>query len=181
MRTPLIPIALAALFLAPTVALAGDRHRGGGDYHDAVRPGDRGGGHHGGQHGGWNNNHRRRHSGPSVQVVVPSYRPHFNVRVYPTYTYRPRHPVVVYGTPHWRTGRWYHGWYGGRVGWYWGVNNVYYSYETRVAAVPVAAPVAAPIEEAPVNYYCASQGQYYPTVETCPEEWTVVQAQPVVN
>ena len=175
MRSTLMPLALAALVLSPAAALAGDHHRGGGNTHEAVRPGEPRGGP--GWNGNWNGNHRRRGHGPSVQVVVPSYRPHFAVRVYPSYTYRPRHTVVHFGTPHWHTGRWYHGWYGGRVGWYWGVNNVYYSYETRVAAVPPA-PVAGPIEEAPVNYYCASQGQYYPTIETCPEEWTVVQAQP---
>lgn len=156
----------AALTLAPTAALAdghGAFRRGGGHYHAAD---------HGSVQVGPSRPTHYRHRGPA------HYQPNFSVRVYPSYPrfhYRTR---ITFGSPYWHRGAWVYGWHGGTVGWWWGVNDVWYAYPAPVYPAPVAAPVAAPIEESPVNYWCASAGLYYPQTQTCAEEWTVVAAQP---
>lgn len=175
-------VLVCCLALAPGLALAGDRGHGG--------HGDRGGGHHnkrfrgghqGGHvfHGGGHNGHR---GGFNVYVPVPHFRPNFGIRFGgPRYHHEYRSPRVVirFGNPGWRSGSWYYGFRGGNAGWWWGVNNTFYSYSAPVYPYPVAAPVMAePAEEAPVNYYCRSANQYYPQVAECGEEWEVIPAQP---
>lgn|GEM_PF-1207773 len=184
-----------------------NRHGGGNDYHGAAPVNGGGQGNRGNGSGNWNRggsyNHgghwnrgggywrgseygrgHYRGGGVSIHVGVSAphvryYRPNFGVYVGPRYQYRSPRFVVRYGTPAWNRGSWYYGYRSGSLGWWWGVNNVYYSYAQPVYPYPVAAPIVAePVVEAPVNYYCGSEGQYYPAVEQCPEEWQVIPAQP---
>ena len=101
--------------------------------------------------------------------------------------------------PAWRAGRWYHGYYGGRMGWWWTVGGVYYWYPQPVYPYPdpyippvVAAPSvpgAPPPRASPPPasaqppvpqawYYCESAKNYYPYVPSCPEGWRAVPATP---
>jgi hypothetical protein len=181
--TPQSLVVVCCLALAPGLALAGDRghgDRGGGHSNKKFR-----GGHHGGPvfHGGNGHKSHRRHGSVNVYVPAPRFRPNFGVRIYggPRFQHQYRSPRVVirFGNPGWRSGSWYYGFRGGNAGWWWGVNNTWYSYSAPVYPYPVAAPlVAEPAEEAPVNYYCRSAGQYYPQVADCAEEWEVIAAQP---
>src|SRR5262252_9644661 len=36
----------------------------------------------------------------------------------------------------WRAGRWYHGWYGGRFGWFWIAGGAYYLYSAPIYPYP---------------------------------------------
>jgi hypothetical protein len=84
---------------------------------------------------------------------------------------------VVYNTPAWYGGHWYHGYIGPTFGWWWGVGGLWYSYPVPVYPYPVEQPTGA--EEAPPTlYYCRSAGQYYPQVRSCAEQWEQVAAQP---
>jgi hypothetical protein len=91
----------------------------------------------------------------------------------------------------WRGGHWYHGRYGGRLGWWWIVSGVYYFYPQPVYPYPdpytppvvVAPPVAAAPAPAPAPssgtwYYCDAAGAYYPYVADCPSGWRPVPATP---
>lgn len=98
----------------------------------------------------------------------------------------------------WRGGTWFHGPYGGRVGWWWVVGGVYYYYpgpiypypDPYVPGVVVTAPpvVVAPSAPAPtpvapqtlpnVWYYCEASKTYYPYVSECAGGWRTVPAQP---
>jgi len=90
----------------------------------------------------------------------------------------------------WRGGRWYHGDYGGRIGWWWIVAGTWYFYPTPiypypnpyvppvvVNTYPTTPPATGP---APTDYwyYCRSAKSYYPYVATCPEGWEKVPATP---
>ena len=102
----------------------------------------------------------------------------------------------------WRAGRWHHGYYNGRLGWWWIVGGVYYWYPRAVypypdpfvppvfieqppavAAVPQPAPPAPPPQSQPQGaagtwYYCDAARSYYPYVGDCPGGWRAVPAVP---
>lgn len=90
----------------------------------------------------------------------------------------------------WRGGRWYHGGYGGRIGWWWIVAGTWYFYPGPVYPYPnpyvppivvnsypaiPAAPGPAPMD---YWYYCRAAKGYYPYVPTCPSGWEKVPATP---
>ena len=83
----------------------------------------------------------------------------------------------------WRTGHWYHGRYGGRLGWWWLVGGAYYWYPSPIYPYPdpytppvvVTQPAPAP---QPMWYYCDSARAYYPYVAECPGGWRAVPATP---
>ncbi|MBV8679483.1 MAG: hypothetical protein JO338_03445 [Aquitalea sp.] len=111
-------------------------------------------------------------------------------------------PGGYYGPPHfvhWNDGYWNHGYYRGRLGWWWVSGGVWYWYSAPVYPYPdpyvppvvvstpavVAAPVAPPppaevASPAPAQvwYYCKAAKQYYPYVSECPGGWKTVPAQP---
>ncbi|OHX11047.1 hypothetical protein BI343_05565 [Chromobacterium amazonense] len=103
----------------------------------------------------------------------------------------------------WRGGYWNHGYYHGRLGWWWVVGGSWYFYSApvypypslyappavavvpavpAVPAVPMAPPPPAvnpaPQQAAQVWYYCKASKQYYPYVSECPGGWKTVPAQP---
>jgi len=102
----------------------------------------------------------------------------------------------------WHSGYWNHGYYHGRLGWWWVVGGVWYFYtapvypypdpytppvvvqappvvQTPPPAVVAAPPAVAPAPEpAQVWYYCKAKKQYYPYVTECPTGWKTVPAQP---
>jgi hypothetical protein len=99
--------------------------------------------------------------------------------------YFPRYDARI-----WRGGRWYHGGYGGRYGWWWIVAGTWYFYPAPVYpypnpyvppvvvnSYPVAPPSPGP---APTDYwyYCRAAKGYYPYIPTCPGGWEKVPATP---
>jgi len=76
----------------------------------------------------------------------------------------------------WRGGHWYHGWHGGRAGWWWLVGADWYFYPGPVYPYPnpYVPPYAAP--GAPAWYYCPPAQTYYPYVASCPVPWQTVPA-----
>jgi len=91
----------------------------------------------------------------------------------------------------WRGGHWYHGAVGGRFGWWWWVDGLWYWYagpiypypsyvaDTYVADEDYAAPpMAGPPAAGPVWYYCRGPQGYYPYVRACPSGWQVTPATP---
>jgi|APCry1669189241_1035207.scaffolds.fasta_scaffold41585_3 hypothetical protein len=84
----------------------------------------------------------------------------------------------------WRGGRWFHGNYGGRLGWYWVVGGVYYYYSAPIYPYPdpYLPPVitAPPVPTATVWYFCEPTKSYYPYTPTCPVPWQQVPATPGV-
>lgn len=99
--------------------------------------------------------------------------------------YFPRYDARI-----WRGGRWYHGGYGGRIGWWWIVAGTWYFYPgpvypypnpyvppvvNQTYVVPPATPGPAPIQ---YWYYCAAAKGYYPYVPTCPSGWQKVPETP---
>jgi hypothetical protein len=112
------------------------------------------------------------------------------------------HPPGFFPGPprfeHWNDGYWHHGYYHGRLGWWWVAGGAWYWYSTPVypypvqdappvvvtAPVVVAPAVPAPVEEtaspppAQVWYYCKAAKQYYPYISECPGGWKTVPAKP---
>jgi hypothetical protein len=106
----------------------------------------------------------------------------------------------------WRGGRWRNSCYGGRCGWWWFVDGLWYFYERPiypyppevslvtyvepVEPAPVVEVPAAPVVQQPsvttvvpqqqqaVWYFCASANAYYPYVSSCPTGWQIVPAMP---
>jgi hypothetical protein len=81
----------------------------------------------------------------------------------------------------WHGGRWFHGPYGGRVGWWWIVGDSWYFYPAPIYPYPdpyvppvVTAQAAPPT--APVWYYCSNPQGYYPYVPECSLPWQPVPA-----
>lgn len=75
----------------------------------------------------------------------------------------------------WRGGHWFHGHYGGRLGWWWIVAGIYYYYPTPV--YPYPDPYFPPIVTAPTPgywYYCTNPAGYYPYVQACTVPWQAV-------
>ncbi|MTD33540.1 hypothetical protein GKE73_12250 [Paludibacterium sp. dN 18-1] len=100
--------------------------------------------------------------------------------------------IIWISTP-WHGGRWFHGYHGDRLGWWWIAAGTWFLYDAPVYPYPVSpavvmlppptvqvAPPAPAVQEAPVQswYFCRSKKQYYPYVEHCPEGWKTVPATP---
>lgn len=81
----------------------------------------------------------------------------------------------------WRSGRWHHGRHDGRLGWWWVVGGIWYSYPIRVQPFPD--PYQPPVVVVPPPptppqywYYCANPAGYYPYVAQCKVNWQRVPA-----
>jgi hypothetical protein len=93
------------------------------------------------------------------------------------------HDMVV-----WRGGRWFHGWHGSRLGWWWIVGGVWYWYPAPVYPYPnpYTPPVVVQVPPAPPQpqslpqtwYYCDRPAGYYPYVPECASGWRAVPATP---
>lgn len=76
---------------------------------------------------------------------------------------------------YWNGGRWWHGDYGGRFGWWWIVGPNWYWYPAPV--YPYPQPFVVPGGVAGWWYWCDAYQQYYPYVSACPSGWRAVPAQ----
>jgi hypothetical protein len=79
----------------------------------------------------------------------------------------------------WRTGRWYQGRHGGRLGWWWVLGNAWYYYPQPVYPYPdpYTPPVAVPPPPGPprqVFYYCPRPHGYFPYIPACTVPWRAV-------
>jgi hypothetical protein len=80
----------------------------------------------------------------------------------------------------WRTGRWWRGPHGGRLGWWWVVADAWYFYPQPVYPYPdpylppVAVPPPPPGPPRQVFYYCPRPRGYYPYVQACTVPWRAV-------
>jgi len=79
----------------------------------------------------------------------------------------------------WRSGRWFQGRHGGRVGWWWVLGDAWYYYPQPVYPYPdpylppiVAAPPPGPPGQ--FYYYCPRPRGYYPYVQACTVPWRAV-------
>jgi hypothetical protein len=70
---------------------------------------------------------------------------------------------------HWSGGHWWHGTYGGRLGWWWIVGPDWYWYPYEVAAIPD--PYTPPGMAQGSWYWCPAYNAYYPYVGACPVPW----------
>jgi len=82
----------------------------------------------------------------------------------------------------WRGGFWWHGFRGGRIGWWWFTDGFWYWYNAPAYPYPdYVGDYYVPSESyAPPNqvwYYCPNPGGYYPNVPRCPAGWQVVPAE----
>ena len=95
------------------------------------------------------------------------------------------HDIVV-----WRGGRWFHGWHGSRIGWWWIVGPAWYWYPAPVYPYPnpYTPPVVAEVPPSPPTqpqvlpptwYYCDRPAGYYPYVPECSSGWKAVPATPL--
>ncbi len=127
---------------------------------------------------------------PAAALAQHYYGPHGG-RFYgaPHYYYGGRYwygPAPRFYGPGWGGGRWYHGWYGGRPGWWWIVGGNWYLYPAPVYpypdpyALPVTVLPAPPAVTGPAPqqswYWCANPAGYYPTVPQCSVPWQPVAA-----
>jgi len=82
-----------------------------------------------------------------------------------------QHPVWRGGGAfnHWNAGHWWHGTYGGRLGWWWIVGPDWYWYPYEVAAIPD--PYTPPGMAPGYWYWCPAYNAYYPYVGACPAPW----------
>jgi hypothetical protein len=83
----------------------------------------------------------------------------------------------------WRGGYWWHGWRGGRLGWWWCADGNWYWYAAPVYPYPdVVAddyvPGDYPGPSAPMWYYCYDPPGYYPWVRACGSPWRPIPANP---
>lgn len=105
--------------------------------------------------------------------VGPSHSWHGDIRAFPRHDF-----------PRWRSGYWYHGSHGGRIGWWWVVGpSLWYYYPTPVYPYPdpYVPPVVADLNMPPPPqywYFCDSAKTYYPYVQSCPEGWKTVPVTP---
>jgi hypothetical protein len=159
-------IASCALLVLPGAALA--QHRGDGDSHGG------GGGAHagaGGPRGGG-----QFHGGGEFHGGLPSggFHSHFGAG-----------PIGRFGARDfdaWRGGFWWHGFRGGRIGWWWLADGFWYWYDAPVYPYPgyvgeYYVPSDAYAPPGQVWYYCGYPAGYYPFVHACPTGWRVVPAE----
>ena len=83
----------------------------------------------------------------------------------------------------WRAGYWWHGWRGGRLGWWWCADGDWYWYAAPIYPYPdVVAddyvPGDYPGPSAPMWYYCYDPPGYYPWVRACAAPWRPIPANP---
>jgi hypothetical protein len=74
-----------------------------------------------------------------------------------------------------RGGHWWHGPYGGRVGWWWIVGPDWYWYPAEI--YPYPDPFIPAAMASGVWYWCDAYQQYYPYVGACPSGWRAVPPQ----
>jgi hypothetical protein len=119
-------------------------------------------------------------------ISLPALADHHGHGGYGHYGPSPR----FYG-PGWSAGHWYHGWYGGRAGWWWTVGGAWYLYPTAIYpypdpyAVPLVSLPAPPAAQGPGApqywYWCGNPAGYYPNVGTCNVQWQAVAPGAAVN
>ncbi len=85
----------------------------------------------------------------------------------------------------WRSGHWFHGRHGGRLGWWWMVGPVWYFYPAPVYPYPdpfqppaVGVPLAPSSLPPQFWYYCDNPSGYYPYVPRCRGNWRALPATP---
>ncbi|HLY79308.1 MAG TPA: hypothetical protein VKQ70_08035 [Caulobacteraceae bacterium] len=182
-------IATCALLALPGAALAqhsggggGGAHSGGGGGAHGQGPGGHGGSggvHGGGQfHGGGGQFHgggefRGGFRGGGFRGAPGGFHSHFAAGSIGRFGGR--------DLGAWRGGFWWHGFRGGRIGWWWFTDGFWYWYDAPVYPYPgYVADYYVPGEEygdqGPVWYYCPSPPGYYPYVHACPSGWRVVPA-----
>ncbi len=76
----------------------------------------------------------------------------------------------------WEGGHWWHGDYGGRLGWWWIIGPNWFWYPTPV--YPYPDPFVPPTATPGYWYWCDFYRQYYPYVGSCPSGWRAVPATP---
>lgn len=89
------------------------------------------------------------------------------------------HHFHDYDFGRWRGGSWFHGFHGGRNGWWWIVGDGWYFYPAPVYPYPdpYVPPTIAVVPSAPSAwYYCANPPGYYPYVPQCFSPWQPVPA-----
>ncbi len=83
----------------------------------------------------------------------------------------------------WYGGHWYHGWYGGRPGWWWLLGSTWFLYPDVVYPYPdpnvepiavIPAPPAG--QNSPYWYWCGNPAGYYPYISRCLVPWQAVAA-----
>jgi hypothetical protein len=72
----------------------------------------------------------------------------------------------------WRAGNWWHGWRGGRVGWWWFAGGFWYWYASPIYPYPAYVPdyyLGGGYYPAPgsVWWFCDNPPGYYPYVQGC--------------
>ncbi len=73
---------------------------------------------------------------------------------------------------YWRSGHWWHGERGGRLGWWWVLGPSWYWYAQPV--YPYPEPYLPPGAVPGFWYWCDAYRQYYPYVGACPSGWRAV-------
>ena len=118
------------------------------------------------------------------------------------YRFRGRdvHAFTAAERARWASGHWNHSWHGGRFGWGWDVDGIWYLYTEPIYPYPDAASDTAyddagqsdqssdgvaPVSDGPMGqppplswYYCDASKSYYPYVSSCPGGWRAVPATP---
>ena len=172
-------IATCALLALPGVALAqhngggGGSHGGGGGGPRGAGPGAHG--QSGGFHGGFRGPGGEFHGGVGFRggFGPGGFHSHFAAGSIGHFGGR--------DLGAWRGGFWWHGFRGGRIGWWWFTDGFWYWYNSPVYPYPgYVADYYVPGEEygdqGPVWYYCNYPPGYYPYVHACPSGWRVVPA-----
>jgi hypothetical protein len=87
------------------------------------------------------------------------------------------HRFNEYDILRWKNGHWFNGRYEGRRGWWWVVDDAYYSYPDAVYPYPSPyTPEGAVLPPSEGNmpafvYYCTNPAGYYPYVADCIVPW----------
>lgn len=161
---------------------------------------------HGGSGGHFGKVTQRTFVAPAVQrqAVAPVQMRHFGGHAGGHFG---GHGFARPGISHWRGGAWNHGYYGGRLGWWWVVGGYPYFYQQPVYPYPeqyqppvvmvepqsqvVVAPQAMDPAMAPQGalqgapqpapqtwHFCDASQTYYPYVSSCEGGWRAVPATP---
>jgi hypothetical protein len=168
-------IATCALLALPGAALA--QHRGDSEPHGG------GGGSHGGAGGARGGS--EVHGGGEVRgggEVHGGFRGGFPSGGF--HAHLDAGPIGRFGARDfdaWRGGFWWHGFRGGRIGWWWLADGFWYWYDAPVYPYPgyvgdYYVPSEAYAPPGQILYYCSYPAGYYPYVRACPTGWRVVPA-----
>ena len=179
-------IATCALLALPGAALAqhsggGGSHGGGGGAHGGAGAHAQGGGFHGG--GGGFRGGGQFHGGGTFHgggfrgggFAPGGFHSHFAAGSVGRFGGR--------DLGAWRGGFWWHGFRGGRIGWWWFTDGFWYWYDTPAYPYPefvgdYSVPDEGYAPPGPVWYYCYEPRGYYPYVPVCPSGWRVMPAGP---